>query len=77
MVIEPKGKFVQAIENILYKVSLYEYDMKKVKQFAKYECLPFATIAYKLTGVMDNMKHILMTPINNFFNQTNIIFQPL
>ena len=77
MVIEPKGKFVQAIENILYKVSLYEYDMKKVKQFAKDECLPFATIADILTRVMDNRKGLFMTPINNFFNQTNIVVQPL
>ena len=77
MVIEPKGKFFQAIENILYKVSLYEYDMKKVKQFGKDECLPFDTIADILTWVMDNKKCLLMTPINNFFNQINIVVQPL
>ena len=34
MVIEPKGKFGQAIDTVLNKISLYEYDMKKVKQHA-------------------------------------------
>ena len=51
--------------------------MKKIKQFAEDECLPFPTIADILTGIIDNKKCLLMTPINNFFNQTNIVVQPL
>ena len=77
MVIEPKGKFGQAIETVLNKISVYEYDMKKVKQQAAEECLPFATFTHVLTGIVDNRKHLLMPPINNFFNQTNNVVQPL
>ena len=77
MVIEPKGKFGQAIETVLNKISLYEYDMKKVKQQAEEQCLPFATLRHVLTGIVDNRKHLLMPPINNFFNQTNNVVQPL
>ena len=77
MVIEPKGKFGQAIETVLNKISLYEYDMKKVKQQAAEQCLPFATFTHVVTGIVDNRKHLLMPPINNFFNQTNNVVQPL
>ena len=77
MVIEPKGKFGQAIETVLNKISLYEYDMKKVKQHAEELCIPFATLRYVLRGIIDNRKHLLIAPINDFFNQKNNMVQPL
>jgi len=74
---EPKGAFGRVLDKILAKTSLYEDDMKRVKEYGELECLPFATFNDVLRENMDKRANILMNPIYHFFNKTEELMSPL
>jgi len=74
---EPKGAFGRVLDKIFSKVSLYEDDMRRVKEYGEQECLPFATFNDVLKENMDKRANILMNPIHNFFNRTEELIRPL
>jgi len=74
---EPKGAFGRTLDKIFSKISVYEDDMRRVKEYGEQECLPFATFDDVLRENMDSRANILMNPINHFFNQTEELMRPL
>ena len=76
---EPKGAFGRTLDKILTKISIYEDDMRRVKEYGERDCLPFATFQDVLRENMDwsERTNLLMNPIYNFFNQTEELMQPL
>ena len=74
---EPKGAFGRVLDKIFSKMSLYEDDMRRVREYGEQECLPFATFNDVLQENMDRRANILMNPINHFFNQTEELMRPL
>jgi hypothetical protein len=74
---EPKGAFGRVLDRIFSKVSLYEDDMRRMKEYGEQECLPFSTFNDVLKENMDRRANILMNPINSFFNKTEELMRPL
>ena len=74
---EPKGAFGRTLDKILTKVTVYEDDMRRVREYGEKDCLPFATFQDVLKENMDRRANILMNPINHFFNKTEEIMKPL
>jgi len=74
---EPKGAFGRTLDKILTKISIYEDDMRNVREYGEKDCLPFATFQDVLSENMDKRANILMNPIYNFFNTTETLMQDL
>ena len=74
---EPKGAFGRTLDKILTKLSVYEDDMRRVREYGEKDCLPFATFQDVLRENMDKRANILTHPIYLFFNKTEEIMKPL
>merc|ERR1719422_2151092 len=74
---EPKGAFGRTLDKILTKLSVYEDDMRRVREYGEKDCLPFATFQDVLQENMDERANILMNPIYHFFNKTEELMKPL
>lgn len=74
---EPKGALGRTLDKIVTKISFYEDDMRRVREYGEMECLPFQTFGDVLSDSLQRKSNILMNPINAFFNKTEEIFTPL
>ena len=74
---EPKGAFGRTLDKILTQFSVYEDDMRRVREYGERDCLPFATFQDVLRENMDERANILMNPIYHFFNKTEELMRPL
>ena len=76
MIREPRGPFGRLIDKAYRKVSLFENDMFDVKNDTEMECLPSPTLNDVLSS--DHyISNVLMNPVNQFFNLTDRIMNPL
>jgi len=79
MVREPKGAFGRAIDKLMGRVLDYEKAMNNTKGEAEEECLPYVSFADVIRdhSRWSEKKNLLMSPITDFFSETQKIMRPL